>query len=186
MWYRCKTRSCAPGSLEHKRGHEQAEAAAWAHVEQVLARGEQATQVDARFGAGELRGTGRFCHHGDPHEDFCFYVHPRRPDFNKGGAVIWRPGRDALRKPNEYCCACQFVRRFATGVEVWKCLGHDTTTGVPSPESWPDGFASAPLKGQTLVEVFSGVADGRMHVVSLLGTGRWDGNLLRPETRRFT
>ena len=84
MWYQCKTKACAPGTPEHAAGHLKAEAAAWAHVEQVLARGEEAENVDGRCGTGELHGSGRFRHHGDPHEDFCFKVHPRRPDFNRG------------------------------------------------------------------------------------------------------
>ena len=161
MWYQCKNKTCTPGSVEHKNGHLKAEAAAWAHVEQVLARGESADLVDARYGTGELRGTGRFRHHGDPHEDFRFYSHPRRPDFNKGGSVIWRPGRDTLSPAAEYCKDCRFVRRMGTGVEIWQCSGHDVHTGEPAAEEWPPGFADAPLQNLTLVEVFSGIeADG--------------------------
>ena len=79
IWYRCRTRAIAPGSEEHAEGHRRAEAAAWYHVEQVLNAGEDADSVDLRFGSGELRGTGRIKHHGDPYEDFVFHVHPRKP-----------------------------------------------------------------------------------------------------------
>ena len=92
----------APGGPEHLKGHQDAEALAWHHVEQVLSRGDNATHVDSRFGAGELRGEGRFRHHGDPHKEFGFFTHPRKPDFHKTGQTVWRPGRDTLHAAPEF------------------------------------------------------------------------------------
>ena len=160
MWYQCCPRSASQGSVVHREGHRKAEEFVWAHVDQVLSRGTDALLVDGRFGGGELRGEGRFRRHGDPHEDFCFYVHPRRMDFSKsGGAAIWRPGRDTLVSADEFCTAHVFVRQLAHGVKVFQCLGHDVPTGEDCVTDWPPSFNGAPLAGLTLAEVFSGRED---------------------------
>ena len=91
-----------------------AAAATWGDAPPVAAGGEgnksisnkcsgsAAKNVDIRFGKGELHGEGRFRHHGDAHEDVCFHVHPRKPDFSKSGVVIWRFGRDTLLSTKEF------------------------------------------------------------------------------------
>ena len=60
MWYQCCRKTCPRNTPEHREGHERAEALAWQHVEEVLARGEDAEGVDARFGLGaEARAAAR-------------------------------------------------------------------------------------------------------------------------------
>ena len=144
VWYRCTP------------SHADAERKAWAHVEAVLNRGGDAAAVDPRFGLGELQGTGRIRHHGDAHEDFKFRVHPRRPDFKHAASSVWKPQRDTLLKPEEYCTNHVFSMALASGAKIYKCLGHDATTGQPDKRAWPDCFKDGPLRGLVLVEVFSG------------------------------
>ena len=134
IWYNCRKAHVEIDSEEHSAGHFAAQEAAWKHVTDVLERGGNATDVDERFGLGGLSGSGRFRHHGDPHEDFCFKVHPRRPDFGEVGITTWRPQRDTLIKPTEYCSDCRFVRRTGSGTETWKCLGHEVDTGATPAE----------------------------------------------------
>ena len=147
VWYKCTP------------SHADAERKAWAHVEAVLNRGSDAAAVDPRFGLGELQGTGRVRHHGDPHEDFRFRVHPRKPDFKHATSSIWRPQRDTLMKPEEYCKNHLFNVALASGAKIYKCLGHDVTTGEADGRAWPDCFKDGPLKGLVLVEVFAGRPD---------------------------
>ena len=111
--------------MEHEAGHRAAEAAAWAHIESVLARGGNATAVVAEFGAGEITSGTRYRFHGDPREAQTFHRHPEKPDFTKAGAILWRPERDTLLPAEDFCKNCEFVRRLASGTEVWRCLGHE-------------------------------------------------------------
>ena len=125
----------------------------------MLNAGEDADSVDLRFGSGELRGTGRIKHHGDPHEDFVFHVHPRKPNFTKSGILVRKLGCDTLLPASDFCKECVFVRRLGSGVEYWRCLGHDCSTGDPPVDTWPKSFEAQPLNGKILVEVFSGLED---------------------------
>jgi hypothetical protein len=82
VFYQCRSkRHVVAGSPEHQAGHAIAEERAWAHVEQVVKAGGEAEDVDLRFGKGPLYGNGSFRHHGDEHEDWCFHVHPKKPDW---------------------------------------------------------------------------------------------------------
>ena len=141
--------SCCPS-------HEEAERKAWAHVEAVLARGGDATRVHLPAGRGELNGTGRVRHHGDPHENFRFRCYPKKLDFKAATHIIWKPQRDTLMSADQYCTNCKFVCAFASGAKVYECLGHDIITGDATEKKWPDCFAGEPLRGKTFVEVFSG------------------------------
>ena len=85
IWYQCCPRFVLRDSAEHIAGIAKAESFAWAHVDQVLHRGGDATKVDARVGAGERNGEGRFKRHGDPTKIFAsiatrgvrtLHVHP--------------------------------------------------------------------------------------------------------------
>ena len=79
----------------------------------------------AEFGAGEITSGTRYRFHGDPREAQTFHRHPEKPDITKEGVILWRPERDTLLPAEDFCKNCEFVRRLASGTEVWRCLGHE-------------------------------------------------------------
>jgi hypothetical protein len=53
----------------------------------------------------------------------------------------------------------QVCLRLRFRAKVYECLGHDIVTGDATEKKWPECFAGEPLRGKTLVEVFSGNPD---------------------------
>ena len=154
VFYRCRRAGMTPGSDEHAAGHAAAEKNAWAHIEDVLNAGDNASRVDLRFGKGELSGTGRFRHHGDPHAGFTFQVHPRRPDFGVAGITMWRPGRDTLTAHEEFRHGSTFAQQNAAGTEIFRCPSREIDTGASAGTDWPTSFKDQPLQGKKMIEKF--------------------------------
>lgn len=144
MWYKCSP------------SHAEAERKVCAHVEAVLSRGGDATRVHMAAGKGELSGAGRIRHHGDPHENVHVRCYPKKLDFKASAHTVWKPERDTLMSPEEFCGNHACVCAFASGAKVYECLGHDVVIGDAIEKQWPGSFASEPLRGRTFVEVFSG------------------------------
>ena len=157
IYYRCDPSTIEKGSAEHDEIRRKAKAKAWQHVEQAIANKVDQTEVVPEFGLGPLSKGHGYVYHGDGHEGFVFYVHPK--ELGPLTTATWIPNRDTLHGAHGFCCNCEFVRKRSDGVEIWKCLGHDSSEIVKHPESdLPVALQGLPLSGLTLVEVFSGEA----------------------------
>ena len=63
------------------------------------------------------------------------------------------------KKRKNFAKQCTIVRRFASGEEVWQCMGHDCTGSghTPTRADLPPSFRDLPLKGLRMVECFAGI-----------------------------
>ena len=155
VYYRCDPSGIEREGEEYRAARKRAKAKAWKHVEEAVAHKVDLKDVIPEFGRGPISSGHGFVYHGDGHEGFVFFVHPK--DLGPLCTAVWIPHRDTLMPAKEFCKDCEFVRKRSDGIEVWKCNGHDSSElKKPSVSDLPATLREKPLQGLVLVEVFSG------------------------------
>jgi len=120
VFYACHKMGVDEDSVEAKEGFEAARVAAMKHVDFGK------SPVASVHGRGPLLSGDLLKYHGHNDTDHSFYVHdssPHRSTMSDLG--LWRPGVDTRLSAKEFCSNCTFLRRSGTGVETWRCCGHE-------------------------------------------------------------
>ena len=152
---------------------KQARERAWEHVARATAAG----QPPGLAGHGPLCSGDVVKYHGYEDAEHVFYVHPKKATLGTKDLSLWRPAVDTHLPAKVFCTNCTFVHRTGTGVETWRCGGHESATvDPPAPQSSESTapavvddkgpaddtktdlteFPGAPLEGRRFVECFSG------------------------------
>ena len=147
--YACRSRRTEEGSAEHTAGQNLALKRAWAHCEIPT------SAAPNPHGLGPLQGDGLVKFHGSDRNDHCFHVHPTGTHAAAKNTSIWRTVTDTVHQAGVFCKNCEYVRRRADGVTIYRCLGHDVSPEAVGPAP---GIAAPAATGSAAPSAAPGAA----------------------------